>query len=89
MTNWMWLVIFAAAAGHALRWVPPDAAARTVKIPAAFAILYVVYAIALAAGRMQGLLLAFVAVEVLLQIVKRRWKSAGSSSGEGRGRLRR
>jgi hypothetical protein len=70
--NWIWIVILAAAAGHALRWVPASAAARSVKIPATFAVLYVLYAVAVAAGGLTGMLVALVVVEVLLQLSRRR-----------------
>jgi hypothetical protein len=71
-SNWMWLVVLAAAAGHALRWVPGDATMRTVKIPATFVVLYVVYAVVLARAGLTALLVAFVIVEILLQLVRRR-----------------
>jgi hypothetical protein len=72
--NWMWLVVLAAAVGHAPRWVPATAASRSLKIPATFAVLYVLYAAALALGGLAGILAALLVVEVLLQITLRRRK---------------
>lgn len=70
--NWIWVGALAAAAGHALRWVPANAAMRSVKIPATFAVLYVLYAVALASGGLAGILAALLVVEVALQITLRR-----------------
>lgn len=70
--NWMWGVILVAAAAHALRWVPAAATSRQLKIPAAFAALYVLYAVAVARGGLGGLLAGMLLVEVALQIHRRR-----------------
>lgn len=80
-SNWMWLVLAVAAAAHALRWVPARATARQLKIPATFALLYVVYAAVLARGGLTGFVLAFLIGEVLLQLTKR-WRT-GTASGSG------
>ncbi len=80
-SNWMWVVILAAAAGHALRWVPPRAAARQLKIPATFVLLYVVYAAALGRGGLVGFVLAVLVVEVLLQLSRRRRAGDGDARG--------
>jgi uncharacterized membrane protein len=72
MSNWIWILVAVAAAGHALRWVPGRATYRQVKIPAMFALLYVVYAAALGRGGLVALVLSFLIVEVILQLVKRR-----------------
>jgi hypothetical protein len=81
--NWMWLVVLAAAAGHALRWVPGDAAMRTVKIPATFALLYVLYAVVLARAGLTGMLVALLIVEVLLQLARRRRPEPPARGGGG------
>jgi hypothetical protein len=70
-SNWMWLVVLAAAAGHALRWVAPDASARALKLPAAFAVLYVLYAVVLARAGLAGMLVGLVIVEIVLHLVRR------------------
>jgi len=70
--NWMWFVILAAAAAHALRCVPANATARQVKIPATFALLYVLYGVVLVFGGLTGFLVALLVVEVLLQVSRRR-----------------
>jgi hypothetical protein len=67
--SWMWIVVLGAAAGHALRWVPGNTTMRTVKLPATFALLYVVYAVALAAGGLAGIVIAVVIVEIALRLV--------------------
>lgn len=69
--NWMWGVILVAAAAHALRVVPAAAELRQLKIPGAFAVLYVAYAIALSRAGFAGLLVAMLIVEVLLQLYRR------------------
>lgn len=89
-SNWMWLVVLAAAAGHALRWVAPDAPARSVRIPAAFAVLYVLYAIVLARAGLAGMLVALVIVEVILRLFRRnRPQPPPGRRGGGVERLRR
>ena len=77
----MWVVLLVAAAAHALRWVPARATARQLKIPATFAVLYVVYGAALALGGLTGLVLALLVVEVALQIVRRRRPPEDSRAG--------
>jgi hypothetical protein len=87
--NWMWLLVLAAAAGHALRWVPGDATLRTVKIPATFALLYVLYAVVLARAGLTGMLVALVIVEILLQLARRRRPEPPPRGGDGVRRLPR
>jgi hypothetical protein len=86
-SNWMWLAVLAAAAGHALRWVPGDAAMRTVKIPATFALLYVVYAVVLARAGVAGMLVSLLIVEVLLRLFRRRRPQPPARGGGGVRRL--
>jgi len=88
-SNWMWVVILAAAMGHALRWVPASAAARPLKIPAAFVVLYAVYAVVVARGGMVGLLIALLIVEVLLQLYLRSRPERPASRGGDAVRRRR
>lgn len=71
--NWMWVLVALAAAAHALRWVPGRASLRQLKIPAVFALLYVLYAAALGRGGFTALVLSLLIVEVLLQLSRRRW----------------
>lgn len=80
----MWVVIAAAAAGHALRWVPARATARQLKIPATFALLYVLYAAALGRGGFTALVLSVLIVEVLLQLSRRRRTEGAGTSGTRR-----
>lgn len=80
----MWVVIAAAAAGHALRWVPGRTTLRQLKIPAVFALLYVIYAAALGRGGFTALVLSILIVEVLLQLWRRRTQSAGTSGDRRR-----
>jgi hypothetical protein len=87
--NWMWGVILVAAAAHALRWVPAAAAARHLKMPATFALLYVLYAVALYAGSFAGLLVAILVVEVLLQLSRRGRREAAPDGSADAGRRRR
>lgn len=82
--NWVWAVVLVAAAGHALRWVPGNASMRPVKIPATFAVLYVLYAVALAMGGLAGILVALVIVEVALQLVLRRRPVPAATPTRGR-----
>ena len=70
--NWMWLVLLAAALAHAVRWIPADAPSRGVKMPAAFAVLYAIYAVVVSLGGPFALLVALIVVEVLLQLYRRR-----------------
>ena len=87
--NWVWVVVLGAAIGHALRWVPGNATMRSVKIPATFALLYVVYAAALAMTGLTGILVAIVIVEVALQItVRRRPQPAPGTRSPGFGKRR-
>lgn len=81
----MWIVVAVLAAAHALRWVPARAAARQLKIPATFALLYVLYAAALGRGGLTALVLSFLIVEVLLHLTKR-WRTEGTSASGGRRR---
>lgn len=80
----MWVVIAAAAAGHALRWVPGRTTLRQLKIPAVFALLYVIYAAALGRGGFTALVLSILIVEVLLQLWRRRTQRAGTSGDRRR-----
>lgn len=77
----MWVVVAVAAAAHALRWIPARASTRQVKVPAAFALLYVIYAAALGRGGPIALVLSFLIVEVVLQLWRRRTQAAGPSGG--------
>jgi hypothetical protein len=80
-SNWMWFVILAAALGHALRWVPGDATARQLKIPAVFVVLYAAYAAVVARGGLVGLLIALLIVEILLQLYRRSRPERPASRG--------
>jgi hypothetical protein len=81
--NWMWGVILVAAAAHALRVVPATAPMRQLRIPGAFAVLYVAYAVALSRAGFAGLLVSMLIVEVLLQLHRRR-RSGPSAPGARR-----
>ena len=87
--NWMWGVTLVAAAAHALRVVPAATAQRQVKIPGAFLLLYVAYAVALARGGFAGLALAMLAVEVALRIYRRRRPEAPQGGPPERPGMRR
>lgn len=88
--NLTWILALAAALMHAVRWVPGDATHRSVKFPAAFAALYVVYAGAQVVGGLGGLLAALAVVEGALQVVRRsRPASSGRSARDAPGPRRR
>jgi hypothetical protein len=84
MSNWIWVLVAVAAAGHALRWVPGRATLRQVKIPAVFVLLYAIYAAALGRGGLTALVLSFLIVEVILQLVRRRRPEDPSAPGDRR-----
>lgn len=83
-SNWMWVVVAIGAMAHALRWIPGNAVARQLKIPATFVLLYVVYAAALARGGLTGFVLSFLIVEVLLHLVRARRGERARTPGSGR-----
>ncbi len=89
-SNWMWLVPLVAAVGHALRWIAPDASLRQVKIPAAFVVLYALYAVVLARAGAAGMLVALIIVEIALRLFRRsRPQPPPGRRGGGIERLRR
>jgi hypothetical protein len=89
-SNWLWILVLVAAVAHAPRWVPGDAALRQVKLPAAFVVLYVVYAVVLMRAGLVALLVAFLIGEVLLRLFRRsRPEPPARGRGGGTARLPR